>query len=144
MLIKFERTEYTRNSTVSKLSVDNKVIGWGLEDVVRSAKSKKVWGQTAIPTGRYQCVITWSPKFKRKMPLLLGVPGYEAIRIHWGNDENASEGCLLVGKSYDMKHPDWISQSRDMFNTLYPMIESAINAHRIVWVEVVDTKAPVI
>jgi hypothetical protein len=143
MLIKFERIEYTKNSTVSKLSVDNKEIGWGLEDVVRSAKSKKIWGQTAIPAGRYQCVITWSPKFKRNMPLLLGVPGYEGVRIHWGNDETATEGCLLVGKSYDMKHPDWIAESRAMFNGLYPLIEKALSKHQLVWVEVLDTKAPV-
>ena len=144
MLITFKRTTYTKNSTVSKLLVENKQIGWGIEDVVRPAKGKKIWGQTAIPAGRYQCVITWSPKFQRKMPLLVGVPGYEGVRIHWGNDETASEGCLLVGKGYDMKHPDWISESRDMFAILYPQIEQTLNTKREVWVDVVDTHAPVV
>lgn len=144
VLIKFERIEYTKHSTVSKLSVDNNVIGWGLEDVVRPATSKKVWGQTAIPAGRYQCIITWSPKFKRNMPELLGVPGYEKIRIHQGNDATNSEGCLLVGKGYDMKHPDWIANSKQMFAELYPLIENAISKRQLVWVEVVDTKSPVI
>jgi hypothetical protein len=144
MVITFKRTQYTKISTVSELLVDGKQIGWGLEDVVRPAKAKKVWGQTAIPAGRYQCVITWSPKFQRKMPLLLGVPGYEGVRLHWGNDATASEGCLLVGKGYDMKHPDWISESRKMFDILYPLIEAALNARRDVWVDVVDTTVSVV
>jgi hypothetical protein len=37
---------------------------------------------------------------------ILKVPGYEGVRIHWGNDETANEGCLPVNKSYDMKHPE--------------------------------------
>ena len=140
MIITFKRTQYTKASTVSELLVDNKQIGWGLEDVVRPASSKKIWGQTAIPAGRYQCVITWSPKFQRKMPLLLGVPGYEGVRVHWGNDATASEGCLLVGSGYNMKHPDWISESRKMFDKLYPLIESVTKTGRIVWVDVTDTQ----
>ena len=48
----------------------------------------KVKGRSAIPEGRYAVVISWSPRFKQWLPILLGVPKFEGIR-----------GCILVGKN---------------------------------------------
>ena len=45
----------------------------------------KIRGKSAIPEGRYPIVITYSPKFKKWLPLLLGVPNFSGIRIHQGN-----------------------------------------------------------
>ena len=45
----------------------------------------KIRGKSAIPEGRYPIVITYSPKFKKWLPLLLGVPNCSGIRIHQGN-----------------------------------------------------------
>ena len=42
----------------------------------------KVKGRSAIPEGRYAVVISWSPRFKQWLPILLGVPKFEGIRIH--------------------------------------------------------------
>ena len=69
---------------------------------------RKVFGQTAIPTGIYRVTMNRkSPKFSRieyyrdfcggYMPRLLQVPGFEGVLIHRGNSEDATEGCLLVG-----------------------------------------------
>lgn len=69
----------------------------------------KVRGQTAIPRGTYRCVSTYSPKYRRRMPLLLGVRGFEGIRIHAGNSSKDTEGCLLFGKN-DRK--GWVSDSK--------------------------------
>ena len=42
---------------------------------------KKIKGCSAIPEGRYEVVVTYSPKKKKTLPLLLGVPMFQGIRI---------------------------------------------------------------
>ena len=63
----------------------------------------KVKGRSAIPEGCYAVVISWSPKFKQWLPILLGGPEFnkqwQGIRIHAGNCSEDTEGCILVGKN---------------------------------------------
>lgn len=59
----------------------------------------KVKGQTAIPTGSYRLAWTKSQRFGRMMLEVLGVPGFLGIRIHAGNTEADTEGCILPGLS---------------------------------------------
>ena len=44
-------------------------------------------------------MITFSPKKKKWLPLLLGVPMFEGIRIHAGNTAKDTLGCILVGEN---------------------------------------------
>ena len=56
-----------------------------------------------IPAGTYQVDYTWSPKFKKLMPLIQNVPDREGIRIHRGSLPEHSHGCILTdmaGMSY--------------------------------------------
>jgi hypothetical protein len=92
-----------------------------LEDRVR-APGVKIPDKTAIPAGRYKVLVTDSYKFGRPMPLLLNVPMFTAIRIHSGNCEYDTEGCILVGLS---RGKDWITHSRETFDLLFPRIQSA-------------------
>ncbi len=59
-----------------------------------TAGSKK-----AIASGTYDVALCWSPRFKRRMPYLVGVPGRSAIMIHPGNYPRDSVGCILVGSN---------------------------------------------
>lgn len=99
--------------TVGDLSIDGKFFCNTIEDTVRelpatcpytpkgqSCKCKeKVYAQTAIPAGTYKVTLEYSPRFKRKLPLLHNVPHFIGILIHSGNDESASAGCLIVGNN---------------------------------------------
>ena len=67
--------------------------------VLRSLRKTAALKPFAIPEGRYPLVVTWSPKFKEWLPLLLHVRGFEGIRIHAGNTAADTQGCILVGEN---------------------------------------------
>ena len=59
----------------------------------------KVPKKSAVPEGTYRVVVTKSPRFGHYLPLLVGVPGFEGIRMHAGNSaEMDSRGCILLGE----------------------------------------------
>lgn len=93
------------------------------EDPVRNVKIPKA---TAIPAGTYEIVIDQSLRFKRPMPRLLNVPYYTGVLIHPGNSELNTEGCLLVGK-WNRKPPWTLTDSRDTFDRLFPMIRKLLD-----------------
>jgi hypothetical protein len=114
MKLLLERQEFTDKTTIGELFVDGEFECYTLEDVVRHGP--KVPGQTAIPIGVYEIIINDSFRFKRKMPLLLKVPGFEGVRIHSGNTDKDTGGCILVGLS---KGRDIIGLSRVAFEMLF-------------------------
>ena len=48
-----------------------------------------------IPAGTYPLNRTWSPKFKKLLPIIEEVPEREGIRIHMGTKPEHSQGCIL-------------------------------------------------
>ena len=49
-----------------------------------------------IPNGTYEVRVTYSPRFKRMLPLIGNVPGRSGIRFHRGTRPEHSKGCILV------------------------------------------------
>jgi hypothetical protein len=49
-----------------------------------------------IPEGKYELKMTYSPRFKKMMPMVDGVKGRSGIRIHTGTIPEHSKGCILM------------------------------------------------
>lgn len=86
---------------------------------------EKVYGQTAIPAGRYEIKMEWSEHYKRKMPFLQNVPLYKGIMIHWGNWAKDTNGCILTGEKLPGQD-DFVSASQKNYNELEPKILEAL------------------
>ena len=93
----------------------------------------KVKGRSAIPEGRYAVVISWSPKFEAWLPILLGVPKFEGIRIHAGNCSEDTEGCILVGKNREVGK---VLDSRIWLHRLKQKIVEAKDCGEAVWLTI--------
>lgn len=103
-------TQYRKPSvdgvTVSKMFLGAEFLYYVIEDEVRekpgvSVANWKVPGKTAIPAGKYEIVLQDSVRFGPGTPTLLNVPGFTHIRIHSGNSEKDTEGCLIIGLELD-------------------------------------------
>ncbi len=121
MKLYLKRIHKTEHSTIGELYIDGKFQCYTLEDVEREVKIKN---ETAIPKGTYKIVITYSNRFKKQLPLLLNVPNFEGIRIHSGNTNHDTEGCILVGQT---RSNDFIGSSRNSFNELFKKIKNEKN-----------------
>ena len=90
--------------TIGRFFVDGKYFCDTLEDRYRDwDKEEKVMNETAIPEGVYEVIVNVSAKFKRKLPLLLDVPYFTGIRIHRGNTDKDTSGCILVGENKQLE-----------------------------------------
>jgi hypothetical protein len=121
MLITIKRLYKTDTSTIGELLVDGVWECFTLEDVERDVKIKS---ETAIPKGTYKVIINQSNRFKRQLPLLIDVPGFEGVRIHSGNTNHDTEGCILVGQT---RNKNYIGQSRKAFDKLFKKMQRAKN-----------------
>lgn len=100
MKLKLVRIAKRENYTIGKLYVEGEYFCDTLEDRVRDLSvEKKIPGETAIPAGKYDLIVSMSPRFKRELPRLLNVPYFEGILIHRGNTEKDTSGCILVGEN---------------------------------------------
>lgn len=111
MEIELIRKFFKDTYTIGKLYIDGIFFADTLEDPIRDLKDLnhdgdfndpgegKIYGETAIPCGRYQVIVSYSPKFEKRLPELLKVPGFMNIRIHAGANAKHTEGCILVGEN---------------------------------------------
>lgn len=141
MEITVKRIYYCELYTVGALRINGKYFCDTLElHCIDWSKEKKVAGKTAIPEGRYEVELSYSPTFRRKMPHLKNVPHFTGILIHTGNwaggylgHKSDTRGCILVGINNIV---GGLSSSRIYFQDLYKRIEEAVSVKEKVWVEV--------
>ena len=114
MKLLLRRTYKAKTYTIGRLYIDDVYFCDTLEDVIRP-DGVKVYGETAMPDGKYKVIINMSNRFKCLMPLLIDVPMFEGIRIHSGNTDKYTHGCILVGRN---KAKGMITESRKTFEKL--------------------------
>ena len=118
MELKLKRIAYRDKYTIGRLFINNEYFCDTLEDVPREVK---VMHETCIPSGKYKVIINLSARFKKLMPLLISVPGFEGIRIHTGNTSQDTSGCILVGEN---KIVGRLINSRATFDKLFAILNN--------------------
>ena len=80
--------------------------GKAVHGVLRTGAQEVVTLENAdyvIPAGTYPIAVTWSPRFKRMLPIVLNVPGRSGIRFHRGTKPEHSRGCILVSAATEQQ-----------------------------------------
>lgn len=132
----------TENSTISKLFINESFFCYTLEDKDRgldqsmnllTIKAKKLFGITAIPAGIYTVTLSMSNRFKRLLPEILNVKGFEGVRIHRGNYAGDSLGCIIVGLH---ESSDCVLNSGDAEKALMLKLQEAFNKKESIILEI--------
>ena len=126
--------------TIGELYKDGTFLCYTLEDIVREQEGVpvsqwKIPGETAIPKGRYRVTITNSKRFKRPLPLLNMVEGFDGVRIHAGNVHTDTSGCILTGIGVHAGDKG-LHESRVAFNKVYDLIDDALMHGDDVWLDI--------
>lgn len=127
MEILLKRIARKQTYTIGMMSINGVYFCDTLEDYDALYFGKpKVMHKTAIPCGRYEVLLdNYSPKFGNRepyktlcggcVPLINKVPNFSGVRIHIGNSDKDTDGCLLVGKNTVVGQ---VTESRSTFESL--------------------------
>jgi hypothetical protein len=136
MQIRVVREPTKNDTTLGALFIDGHWQCHTLEDVIRPA-GEKVYGETAIPAGRYKLILSMSNRFKKIMPEVVAVPGFAGIRIHAGNTAKDTEGCLLLGQTRNVETRS-IGQSKLALQAFTTKIPAVWDAKGELWITYVN------
>ena len=144
MKIQLIRKHRKTNYTIGQLFINNQYFSDTLEDTDRGLKDSmsleeirriKVFGSTCIPYGTYKVTITYSPKFKKNLPLINNVKGFEGIRIHSGNTNYDTQGCVLLGFN---KVKGKVINSKDTVDKFINLVQKAIDTGEQVTIHIIQ------
>lgn len=123
--------------TIGNLFVNGGYVCDTIEDTVRVLNSieDKVKDRTAIPKGRYKLVLSKSPRFGRVLPEIVDVPYFAGIRIHAGNTEEDSSGCLVVGEN---KAKGKVLNSKVTLEKLMKILQPAWDSKEEIWITIIE------
>lgn len=132
--------------TLSKFEIITGIKGFGVEDEKRQVKVK---GETCIPVGIYELDLRYSPKFSKsyfvdkdgilsqvknarfnkehEMIWVKNVTNFEYVLIHWGNTDDDTDGCYIVGSTLGtFNGQKGVGGSRNKYTQIYPVLWKAI------------------
>jgi hypothetical protein len=152
-----ERYIHAKDYTISHFYINGKLECFGVEDEFRAVKVKgetripdglyevgfrnsprfsssynhhpKTFGLVspnvmAQNTQRYKEHVQGHP-----MIWIKNVPNFEFILLHWGNTDDDTDGCYIVGKSLGIINgQQGVTESRLAYISLYPEVMKAIQA----------------
>ena len=117
MILRLQRIAKKDKYTIGRLFVNGIRFCDTIEDKDRGLSqdmneadivSLKVYGETAIPTGKYKVIKRYSPRlsgraygkrYQGNFPALLDVKGFSGILIHPMNTAEESLGCIGPGRN---------------------------------------------
>lgn len=151
MNLRLQREPSKKGATYGKLYLGDVFLCHTLEDTIREVPNEpvekwKIQGATAIPAGTYTIVIDFSSRFRCLMPHLLGVSGFDGVRLHCGNTAAQTEGCVLVGSERvsvgNFVDPvEALSLSRTAFEPLFARMKQAAAANEEIKIEILNPEA---
>jgi len=135
------------NASIGRWYTNEAYRSYTLEDRVREILGQpvekwKVYGETAIPSGRFKAIIDkserfslkTSQKFRRLIQVwtihLLNVPGYDGIRVHGGSRSKDLLGCIAPGLVHPSK-VDFVGGSRAALDIIQPEVEAVLGLVRV-------------
>lgn len=142
-----KRDLFGDDSTGGKLYVDGVFECFTLEDEIRE---EKVFGETAIPPLTTEILLRneggMTAKYKKRfgefhqgMLWLQNVPGFNWVYIHIGNNDDHTDGCVLVGQDRALL-ADGNSEvygSEAAYVSLYKKIIAAMDDGRNVTIQII-------
>ncbi len=133
-------------STLGLMFVEDRFACYSLED---QWNMPKVPGETRIPPGKYQIILRTEGgmnerykdrfDFHKGMLWLQDVPEFTFIYIHTGNNDDHSEGCILVGDGQvqNITERGQVTSSVAAYTRLYKVITEALLREEV-WLEIKD------
>lgn len=139
------RVRFYPSRTIGQLYTDGTLFCFTLEDKVREVESQpvekwKVQNETAIPAGKYRITLENSPKFGPDTITVNAVPGFSGIRVHSGNNEDNTEGCLILGYKLNEDGTIQYGTTRTAVNDLKQKIKAAIKANEEITMDIRNIK----
>lgn len=148
MELTLKRKYIKEKYTIGHLYIDGKYFCDTLEDKVRDLnKEQKVYGETAIPYGRYEITLkVQSPKFSKYtfykevcngyLPRLLNVLHFDGILIHVADGCRGADllqGCVGVGHNLIK---GGLLNGKQVFSDLYRKMKSADDRNEKIWITI--------
>ena len=148
MELTLKRIALKEEYTIGKLYVNGVYECDSLEDkVLDLTKEKKVYGKTAIPSGRYNITLgVQSPKYSKRefymntcggyLPRLLNVPHFEGILLHCADGYKGAdlvEGCIGIGQN---KIKGGLLNGKETFIRLYDKLKKSDIKGEEIWITI--------